>query len=96
MDLFSTKDQSDPHSQRVMADAVEWRVRLERFAEMRAQLDADAADLVPQRSPRRMAQAFVTPIVKEILGLPGRVAARLILSSAKCWRRPWTTWYSFR
>jgi hypothetical protein len=35
----------------VMADAVEWRARLERFAEMRAQLDADAADLVLQRSP---------------------------------------------
>jgi hypothetical protein len=51
MDLPATASHSDPHSQRVTADAVEWRVRLEPFAEMRAQLDADAADLVPQRSP---------------------------------------------
>ena len=57
MDLSTTTNQGDPHSKRLMVDTAEWRARLERFAEMRARLDAEAAlrpahpAIVSQRSP---------------------------------------------
>jgi hypothetical protein len=43
MDLPTTTDQSNPHLRLVMVDSAEWRARLERFAEMGAHPDEDAA-----------------------------------------------------
>ena len=54
MDPPAIANQSDPHSKRLMVDKAEWRARLERLAEMRVHLDADAAPhptFVPEGNP---------------------------------------------
>jgi hypothetical protein len=43
VDLSTITNQHDPHSKRLMVDKAEWHARLERFAEMRARLDEEAA-----------------------------------------------------
>ena len=70
MDLSTTTNQGDPHSKRLMVDKAEWHARLERFAEIRARLDEDAASVPPiplcaSTQPLKLAQAFVMTTAKE-------------------------------